>query len=117
MLPKLVFSKILQSLKKIENSVREDRKENPNATPLEIDSCLRMAIETEIRIGGVGRDRKTNEKMINETIEYLVSKKLIIKTGYGGHTIPLIEGEKPLPSKEEVIKQIEAQIDLLRSTN
>lgn len=110
MLPKLVYSKVLQSLTKIRKNWDEDRKENPTQVPYEIDSELKMAIERQIREGKVNCNKRDMEILTSKTIDYLASKGLIIKSPYGGHMFPLPAGVE-LPTKEAFIKQTKAHLD------
>ena len=100
-LPKLTYSKVIQSLKKLQQHWEQDRKENP--VPYEIDTSLRRAIETAMRETNVTGPNQYKQNMVDETIEYLYHKGIIIKSPYGGHYFPLPPGTQ-LPTKEQLIK-------------
>jgi len=107
MLPKNVYSKVLQGLNHIRKQWDEDRAEDPKRVPYEIDMQLRLLIERCMREGKVRR----SEEFIRWTVDYLVEKGLIVRSPYGGHMFPLPPDAEPLPSKEEFIKQLESKID------
>jgi hypothetical protein len=111
MLPKKAYSKVIQGLKHIKKQWDEDRAENPNTTPYEIDSQLRSLIarcarEEHANVHG----NKDMEILCDQTIKYLVSKKILVGSPYGGVFFPLPEDHAPLPSKEELIKDIKAKM-------
>lgn len=106
MLPKLVYSKVIQSLKKMEINWKQDRIDNPKMAPYEIDSSLVMSIENAMREGHMGMNLQDKKRVVQETFEYLVNKGLIVKSPYGGHIFPLPEGTI-IPTKNELIRQIE----------
>jgi len=90
----------------------KDRIDHPETVPYEIDHSLKSNIERHVREGRVQYigGRSGMEVVVNETIEYLVTKGLIIKSPYGGHMFPLPTGIV-LPTKEQFIKQTEAKLD------
>ena len=104
MLPKQVYSKIIQALKKMKTAWEADRAEDPNRAPYEIDIQLKMTIEREIREGRMSMNNADRDQQINETIAYLENKGLITKSPYGGHFFPLPDGTT-IPTKEELIAQ------------
>jgi hypothetical protein len=105
MLPKIVYGKVMGSLKKMRTNWEQDRVENPNTVPYEIDISLRHSIETHMREGGVSVNRHVREQMIDEAFEYLVKQGTIVKSPYGGHMFPLPEGTT-LPTREEFIETV-----------
>jgi len=111
MLPKKAYSKVIQGLKKIKADWDEDRAENPNIAPYEIDSQLRPLIarcarEEHANVHG----NKDMEILCDQTINYLVEKKILVGSPYGGVFFSLPEGHAPLPSKEELIQQVRKAI-------
>lgn len=111
MLPKQVYSKIVQSLRDLKKSWDQDRVENPNQVPYEIDMSLRAAIERHVREGRVNcYGRQDMAILVDQTIEYLAAKGLIVKSPYGGHMFQVPVGTV-LPTKEQFIKQTEAKLD------
>lgn len=110
MLPKLVYSKVVQSLKKMKVHWDQDRVDNPNMAPYEIDMSLKAHIETALREGKIGLSRTEKEVVINETIDYLRDKGMIVRSPYGGHIFPLPPGAV-IPTKEEMIKRTQREID------
>ena len=110
MLPKLVYSKIVQSLKKMKVNWDQDRIDNPKTVPYEIDMSLRSAIERHIRERHMHLSRQDMQRVVDETVEYLFNKGLIVKRPYGGHFFSLPE-DTVLPTKEELVKQLNAAAD------
>jgi hypothetical protein len=110
MLPKLVYSKVVQALKKMKEHWDLDRVENPNMAPYEIDIPLRAKIETAMREGGMHLPRDAKERTVEGTFDYLRSKGLIVRSPYGGHFFPLPPGAV-IPTKEQLMKRINADID------
>lgn len=106
MLPKAVYSKVIQGLRHIRKQWDEDRAEDPKRVPYEIDSQLRSMIERCIREGHMRR----SAGLVDWTIDYLVEKGEIVRSPYGGHMFPLPPDAEPLPSKEEFIRQVESKI-------
>lgn len=111
MLPKNVYSKVIQSLKKMKTDWDEDRKENPSTVPYEIDSQLTMSIENHMREGHVHCSRQERDRLVKETFEYLCSRNMIVKSPYGGHMFP-IPKDMALPTREELIEQTKKQLGL-----
>ena len=109
MLPKPVYSKIVQALKKMRVAWEADRAEDPNRAPYEIDIQLKSIIEREMREGRMSMNNATRDQHVQETFEYLVKQKLITGSPYGGHFFPLPEGTT-IPTKEEVVAQIKKTI-------
>jgi len=107
MLPKAVYSKVLQGLKHIRKQWDEDRAEDPKRVPYEIDSQLRSLIERCMREGKMRR----SEDLVQWTINYLVEKGHIVWSPYGGLMFPLPPDAEPLPSKEEFLRDVESRID------
>ena len=106
MLTKRAYSKVIQGLRNIKASWLEDRRDNPNTVPYEIDCQLRHLIERAARedhmnVGG----SKNMEALCNQTIKYLIDKGHIIGSPYGGVMFPLPEDHAPLPSKQQLIEQ------------
>jgi hypothetical protein len=105
MLPKKAYNKVIQGLKHIKAQWDEDRAENPTTAPYEIDCQLRAMIarcarEEHVHVGG----NKNMEILCDQTIKYLVGKKILVGSPYWGVFFPLPEGHAPLPSKEELRK-------------
>jgi hypothetical protein len=109
MLPKPVYSKIVQALKKMRVAWEADRAEDPNRAPYEIDSQLKMTIEREMREGRMSMDNTTRDQKIQETFAYLEKQGLITKSPYGGHFFPLPK-DTVIPTKEELIAQTKKTI-------
>ncbi len=109
-LPKLVYSKVIQSLKSLKQSWDEDRKENPTKVPYEIDTSLKGMIERHIREGKVYCNNRDMAVLVQWTVNYLLQKGTIVKSPYGGIYFPLPEGTV-LPTKEEFTKQTMAKYD------
>ena len=112
MLPKKAYSKVIQGLKHIKKQWDEDRAENPNIAPYEIDSQLRRLIarcarEEHANVHG----NKDMEILCDKTIKYLVEKKILVGSPYGGVFFPLPEGHAPLPSKERLIADTKKKMD------
>lgn len=112
MLPKKAYSKVIQGLKHIKKQWDEDRAENPNIAPYEIDSQLRRLIarcarEERANVHG----NKDMEILCDKTIKYLVEKKILVGSPYGGVFFPLPEGHAPLPSKEQLIADTKKKMD------
>lgn len=113
MLPKPVYSKIIQALKKMKTEWDEDRAEDPKRAPYEIDGQLRMTIEQEIRKGKVNCHGIQNTKiLIDQTIEYLLKQNIIAKSPYGGNFFPLPK-DTVIPTKEELMIQVKNKLDQL----
>lgn len=111
MLTKIVYKKVLKSLEHIRNQWEEDRRENPRAVPYEIDDQLRSAIERHIREGRMNCHGKGDvEYLVNQTIEYLLDKKLVTGSPYGGIMFPLPPDHPPLPTKEELVAAVRKQL-------
>ena len=106
MLPKLVYSKVMQDLKRIRKNWDEDRAENPTRVPYEIDSELRYSIENAMREGGMRRDPEA----VQDTIEYLIGKKIVVGSPYGGIMFPLPEDAPPLPTRKDLIEQTKERL-------
>lgn len=110
MLPKLVYSKVLQSLRKMKIAWDQDRVDNPQLAPYEIDISLKMHIEAAMREGKMNMSIADREVVVIETIDYLRSKGLIVKSPYGGHIFPLPDGVS-IPTKEEMVKRAKEEVD------
>lgn len=111
MLPKKAYSKVIQGLKHIKKQWDEDRVENPSQVPYEIDSELRSLIarcarEENANVGG----NRNMEILCDRTITYLVEKKIIVRSPYGGVMFPLPEDHAPLPSRDELVQHIRDQM-------
>jgi len=78
MLPKPVYSKIIQALKKMKQAWDEDRAEDPKRAPYEIDSELKRTIEREMREGRVSMNNAARDQEIKETFAYLVKQGVIV---------------------------------------
>lgn len=110
MLPKPVYSKIIQELKKIKAAWDEDRAEDPKRAPYEIDSQLISTIEREMREGHVSLSIQAKKEKVNETLAYLEKQGLITKSPYGGYFFQLPQGTI-IPTKDELIKATQRRID------
>lgn len=111
MLPKKAYSKVIQGLKKIKADWDEDRRENPNIAPYEIDSQLRGLIARSAREEHANvHGNKDMEILCDQTIKYLVSKGILVGSPYGGVFFPLPEDHAPLPSKEELVKDVKKRM-------
>lgn len=109
-LPKRIYSNVIQGLKKMHKSWLEDRAENPHVVPYEIDSCLKMLIERCMNEGRmVTHGRENRERIVLATMSYLVEKGLIVKSPYGGHFFPLPD-DTVLPSKEQLISNVKKRL-------
>lgn len=111
MLPKKAYSKVIQGLRHIKKQWDEDRAENPNTVPYEIDSSLRPLIARcarEERANVYGN--KDMEILCDQTIKYLVDKGILVGSPYGGVMFPLPKDHAPLPSKEELAKDVKKKI-------
>jgi hypothetical protein len=107
MLPRIVYGKVLASLKQIRTNWEQDRLDHPNTVPYEIDESLRYVIEKHLRDSGTRVDSHTRHQMIGDAFDYLVKQNLIMKSPYGGgHMFPMPEGTK-LPTRQEIIKQVQ----------
>lgn len=110
MLPKKVYSKVLQSLRKIKERWEEDRQEDPRLVPYEIDLELRGCIEMHMREGHVNFGGRSNrEAKIDETVSYLREKGLIFRGPYGGH-FPVDVDEETIPTKEQLVADIKRRL-------
>lgn len=103
MIPKRAFSKVVQSLKRIEQNWLQDRKDNPNTVPYEIDSELTSAIERALREEGVSVSRDQRSRLVFDCVAYLVKTGKIVKSPYGGHMFNVPDGHEPLPSRDEFV--------------
>jgi len=112
MLPKAVYSKVIQGLRKIKEDWEEDRVDNPESVHYEIDSELKRLIKHCILEGRVNcHGNMDREILTDQTIDYLIKKKILVGSSYGGVSFPLPEGHKKLPSKEEFIKEIQTKFN------
>ena len=112
MLPKKVYSQVLQKLRHIKTQWDEDRIENPKRVPYEIDSQLRHLIDACITEGHVHcHGNKNREILIDQTVNYMVEKGILIGSPYGGVMFPLPVDAPPLPSEEELIAEIHRQLE------
>jgi len=107
MLPKTVYSKVIQGLRHIKKQWDDDRLEDPKRVPYEVDNQLRSMIERCMQEGKMQRSTVA----IQDTIDYLLEKKELMKSPYGGIMFPLPTDAEPLPSKEEFIKQTKQIMD------
>lgn len=110
MLPKRAFSKVQQALKKMRADWLEDRRENPNQVPYEIDSQLKRVIAGALREERVTGSRDYIDDLTADCFDYLVSKGQLIQSPYGGHMFPLPEDHAPLPSAKEHRQQVLKQM-------
>lgn len=111
MLPKIVYGKVLTSLKKMRTNWEQDRLDHPNTVPYEIDESLRYVIEKHLRDSGTRLDPHSRYQMISEAFDYLVKQNLIVKSPYGGHMFPMPEGTK-LPTRQEIIENTKRILEL-----
>lgn len=101
LLPKQVYSKLIQGLRPIRESWEKDRLEDLSRPPYDIEHSLRSLIDRCITEGRmhVGGNRN-REILTDKVIKYLLDKGLITKCPYGGYYFPLPDGTK-LPTLEE----------------
>lgn len=114
MLPKNIYSKVIQGLKPIKAAWDKDRQENPHLTPYEVTHQVKNLIERCItegkmkHLGGViGR-----QNIVEETIEYLTDRGILMASPYGGEVMFPID-KSTIPTKEQVIQQAHKQMDQL----
>jgi hypothetical protein len=106
MLPKRVYSKVVQRLKSMNEAWLLDRAEHPRQTPYEIDVEFRNFVERTLRDEKVYyRSNIERDYAINELFSYLVKTGKIVKSSYGGHMFSLPKDHDPLPGPEEMRKQ------------
>lgn len=109
MLPKPVYSKIIQALKKMRIAWEADRAEDPKRAPYEIDNQLKMTIEREMREGRMSMNNADRDQKIQETFSYLEKQGIITKSPYGGYMFKISDGTA-IPTKEELIDQTKKTI-------
>lgn len=101
LLPKQVYSKLIQGMRPLREDWEKDRLEDLNRPPYDVEHSLRRLIDRCITEGRmhVGGSRN-RELLASKVIDYLLEKGLITKCPYGGYYFPLPEGTK-LPTIEE----------------
>jgi hypothetical protein len=94
MLSKKSYREVVKGLEDFYRQHLEDRRENPGAIPPAWGIPLRMMIENIIR----GNHERFHKNLANETLEYLVSKGLLVRY-VGDYTFPT---DEELPSAEVI---------------
>lgn len=83
MLSKVSYKKVVKGLDHFRKQHEEDRKDNPNAIPIDWKSSLLMMIERILR----ENHERYNKDTGFETLEYLVQQNLLVRY-HGGYTFP-----------------------------
>jgi hypothetical protein len=90
MLPRPVYNKVLQDLKRIKKSWDEDGAEDPNKTTYDISLELASSIEHAIKTGKVNcHGQQDIDILVDQTCKYLLKTGLIIRSPYGGYSFPI----------------------------
>jgi len=111
LLPKIAYNQLLKKIEHIKAAWLEDRKENPKMVPYDVKSNLTHAIERIVRehhihCGGL----KGTEQFVNNMLEYLIAKKIIIGHPLGGCMFELPKDHAPIPSEAEFVAQVKQQL-------
>lgn len=94
MLSKKSYREVVRDLEYYRKQHLEDRRENPGAMPPAWGIPLRHMIENIVR----GNRERFHKNLANETLEYLVSKGLLVRY-VGDYTFPT---DEELPSAEVI---------------
>ena len=113
-LTKKAYTALLGRIKRIHASWLEDRKENPNQVPYEIDIELDRAILDEARKDKMQVSNRDVDVLCGQVKKYLLEKGIITGSPYGGTMFQLPQDHKPLPTKDELIHQIKTKMEKYR---
>lgn len=109
LLPRKTYKKVLKGVEHYRLQNEEDRKENPNAIPIDWKSCLIAMVEHKIREDHIRLSRSNMEILCEKVLRYLQEKGLLVPY-CGGYSFPT---EEVLPTEEEITTKTKAQFKAL----